>query len=208
VAGNVKNGGLAEDPNPEYYVVRRHAPEGMRASAAAIVRTGLPPQAMAEWMRREIAALDPTLPATVEPLLQRIGKLAGRPRFNAMLLGLFAGLGLVLAAIGLYGVISFLVTQRSQEIGVRMALGATPRGISRLVLRQAGLWTAAGAIPGAIGSLFAVRLLENMLFRVPAKDPWTLSGAFALLLAVGLAAAWIPSRRASRLDPMEVLRRD
>lgn len=123
-------------------------------------------------------------------------------------------MGLLLAAIGLYGVISFLVTERTPEIGVRMALGATPREISRLVLGQAARWTAAGAVLGAIGSLFAVRLLEHaglrrdLLFRVPAGDPWTLAGAVALLAAVALAAAWGPARRAARLDPMRVLRRE
>jgi len=208
VAGNVKNGGLIERDNPEYYVPRRHSPENMTAGAIAIIRTGARPQAMAEWVRAEIAALDATLPVSIETMEQRVGKLAVRPRFNALLLGIFAGLGLLLAAIGLYGVISFLVTQRAQEIGVRMALGATPGAISRLVLGQAALWIAAGAVLGAIATLFAVRLLEHMLFRVSAKDPWTLAAALFMLLVVGLAAAWIPSRRAAHVDPMQVLRRE
>jgi len=180
----------------------------MTAGAIAIIRTGARPQAMAEWVRAEIAALDATLPVSIETMEQRVGKLAVRPRFNALLLGIFAGLGLLLAAIGLYGVISFLVTQRAQEIGVRMALGATPGAISRLVLGQAALWIAAGAVLGAIATLFAVRLLEHMLFRVSAKDPWTLAAALFMLLVVGLAAAWIPSRRAAHVDPMQVLRRE
>jgi ABC-type antimicrobial peptide transport system permease subunit len=150
--------------------------------------------------------MDATLPVNIQTNEQRVGKLAERPRFNALLLGIFASVGLLLAAIGLYGVISFVVAQRAQEIGVRMALGASPSAISRLVLRQAGLWIGAGAVPGAIGSFFAVRLLEHMLFRVPAKDPWTFAGAVAVLAAAGLAAAWIPSRRAARVDPMQVLR--
>ena len=206
VAGNVKNSGLIEKENPEYYVLRKHSPENVAAGATAIMRTRIRPQAMAQWVRAEIAALDATLPVNIETMEQRVGKLAERPRFNAVLLGIFAGLGMLLAAIGLYGVISFLVAQRSQEIGVRMALGATPRAISRLVLGQAASWIAAGAVLGGVGSFFTVRLLGHMLFHVSATDPWTLAAALLMLLGVGLMAAWIPSRRAAHVDPMRVLR--
>jgi ABC-type antimicrobial peptide transport system permease subunit len=150
------------------------------------------------------------MPVNIETLDQRVGKLAERPRFNALLLGLFAGMGLMLAAIGLYGVMSFLVAQRTREIGIRMALGATPGAVARLVLAHAARWTAAGAVLGAIGSLWAARLLDALLFHVSAKDPWTLAsviaGAIAVLLGTALAAAWIPSRRAARVDPMQALR--
>ena len=155
-----------------------------------------------------VAEIDATLPVNIETVEQRVGKLAERPRFNALLLGIFAGIGLLLAAIGLYGVISFLVAQRTQEIGVRMAWGATPSAISRLGLRQAAWWTTAGALLGVIGSLFAVHLLGSMLFHVPAKDPWTLDAAVAMLFAVALTAAWIPSDRAARVDPMHALRQE
>ena len=210
VAGNVKNSGLVERENPEYYLPRKHSPEGMTAAAVALVRTRMRPEAMmapmSGWMRAEIASIDPTLPVNIGTMDQRVAKLAERPRFNALLLGIFAGMGLLLAAIGLYGVISFLVTERSPEIGVRMALGATPGEIFRLVLGQAAAWIAAGALLGGIGSLFAVRLLEHMLFQVSANDPWTLVASLAMLLIVGLTAAWVPSRRAARVDPMQVLR--
>jgi len=163
---------------------------------------------MAQWARAEVAALDPTLPVNIETVEQRLGKLAARPRFNAMLLGLFGGMGLLLTTIGLYGLMAFLVAQRTQEIGVRMALGSTPGAITRLVLEQAGLWTAAGAGSGVIGSLFAVRLIESMLFQVPSKDPWTLVGALVILGGATLAAAWMPSRRAARVDPIQALRQE
>ena len=117
-------------------------------------------------------------------------------------------MGLLLAAIGLYGVISFLVAQRTSEIGVRMALGATPGVVARLVLGHAARATAAGALLGLAGSLLAVRLLQTMLFRVPTRDPWALSAALALLAAVALVSAWIPSRRAARLDPVQALRQE
>lgn len=208
VAGNVKNSGLVERGDPEYYVVRKHAPTNVARSATAIIRSAMDPRAMAGFVRAEVAALDSTLPVTIETIEQRVGKFAERPRFNAVLLGIFAGMGLLLAAIGLYGVVSFLVAQRTQEIGVRMALGATPRAIARLVLEHAARWTAAGAALGVIGSLVAVRLLRTMLFQVPARDPWTLAAAVVVLLAVALVAAWIPSRRAARVDPMQALRQE
>jgi ABC-type antimicrobial peptide transport system permease subunit len=166
------------------------------------------PRAMATRVRAEVAGLDPTVPVDIETMRQHVGRLAERPRFNAVLLGIFAGMGLLLAAIGLYGVVSFLVAQRTQEIGVRMALGATPGAIARQVLEQAARWTAAGAVLGVLGSLVTLRLLQAMLFQVSWKDPWTLAAALVVLLGVALVAAWIPSLRAARVDPVQALRRE
>jgi predicted permease len=208
VAANVKNSGLAERDDPEFYIARKHTAETVGRTATAILRTANDPRAMSRWVRATAAALDPTLPVNIETLNQRVGRLAERPRFNALLLGLFAGMGLTLAAIGLYGVMSFLVAQRTREIGVRMALGATPGAVARLVLAHAARWTVAGAVLGAIGSLWAARLLDALLFHVSARDPWTLIAAIAVLLGTALAAAWIPSRRAARVDPMQALRQE
>jgi len=215
IAGDVKNAGPARPVEPEYYVVRKHAPDetfetegdGWR-SANAIIRSPMNPSAMAVWMRAEFAAMDATLPVEMETMRQRVGELAERPRFNAMLLTLFAAMGMLLAAIGLYGVLAFLVTLRIPEIGVRMALGATPANITRLLIGQAAGWALAGAAVGLIGSLFATRLLRSLLFEVPARDPWTLIAAPVLLLFVALMAAWMPSRRAARVDPMQALREE
>jgi predicted permease len=207
VAADVKNSGLAEATRPEYYVPRKHA-GNIGPGATLVARTASPPEAMAKALRAEIGAIDPTLPVKAETMAQRVGKLAEGPRFNALVLGIFAGIGLLLAAIGLYGVIAFLAAQRAQEIGIRMALGATPGAITRMMLRQAGLWTVGGAVAGAGAALVAVRLLERLLFGVTATDPLTLTGATAMLLAVALAAAWVPSRRAAQSDPMDVLRRE
>jgi predicted permease len=211
VAGNVKNGALAAPDDPEFYVVRHHAPdapEQFGRTATAILSGPMDPAALARWVRAEVAALDPTLPVNIETLGQRMGKLAQRPRFNAWLLGLFAGMGLLLSAIGLYGVVSFLVAQRTQEIGVRMALGATPGAVARLVLGHAARWTVAGAALGVVASLFAARWLEAMLFHVSAHDPWILAAAVAALCATAMLAAWVPSRRAARVDPMQALRQE
>jgi predicted permease len=208
VAGNVKNSGLVDDAGPEYYVIRKHVPGEIGRTATAVVRTSADPGGMARWLRAEVAAIDPTTPVAIESMQQHVGQLAQAPRFNAVLLGLFATMGLLLATIGLYGVVSFLVVQRTQEIGVRMALGATPARIGGLVLRHAARSTAAGAVLGAAGSFFALRLLGAMLFRVPARDPWTLAAVLLTLVAVSLLAAWVPSRRAARVNPVEALRQE
>jgi len=139
---------------------------------------------------------------------QKVSKLAQRPKFNAVLLGLFAGMGVLLAAIGLYGLISFLVAQRTQEIGVRMALGATPGQIARLVLAHAARRTFSGIVLGLISSFWATKALAALLFKVPEKDPMAMGAAITLLVGVALLAAWIPSRRAALVDPMLALRHD
>jgi putative ABC transport system permease protein len=208
VAANVKNSALMAPDDPEFYVVRKHTPENFGRTATAILSGPIDPAAMARWVRAEVSALDPELPVNIETLDQRVGKLAQRPRFNASLLGLFAAMGLLLSAIGLYGVISFLVAQRTQEIGVRMALGATPSAIARLVLGHAARWTLAGAAFGVAGSWFAARFLGAMLFHVSARDPWILAAAVAALCATALLAAWVPSRRAASVDPMQALRQE
>jgi len=206
VAGNVKNSALMDPDEPEYYIVRKHSPQEFGRTATAILSGPINPSALARWVRATVAGLDPTLPVDIETLDQRVGKLAQGQRFNAWLLGLFAAMGLLLSAIGLYGVISFLVAQRTQEIGVRMALGATPAAVARLVLGHAARWTLAGAALGVIGSWFAAQWLEAMLFHVSARDPWILAGAVAALWATAMLAAWVPSRRAARVDPMQALR--
>jgi putative ABC transport system permease protein len=206
VVDDVKNNGLLERSDPEFYVPRKHSADGLGYGATAIVRTAGSDRALAPWVRSQLAALDAALPVGIAPLSEKIGKLAERPRFNAVLLGLFASVGLLLAAVGLYGVISFLVTQRTGEIGIRMALGATPGSVTRLVLGRAAVWTAGGAAVGIAGSIAVARLLDRMLFGVSSKDPWTLAAASAALFAIGLAAAWAPARRASRVDPMQALR--
>ena len=208
VVGNVKNNGLVDRADPEYYEVRKHSGHPMGRAATAIIRTAMDPRVASRWVRTEVAALDATLPVDIATLQQRVTKLSGRSRFSAVLLGIFAGIGVLLAAIGLYGVIGFLVVERTQEIGVRMALGATPGAIARLVLLQAGRWTAAGAVLGMVGALFAARLLGSMLYQVSAKDPLTMAVVVVVLFGIALLAAWIPSRRAARVDPVEALRQE
>jgi predicted permease len=217
IAGDVINNGLDHHPDPEYYELRKHfadatysnrAPAGGWRGGTVIVRSPLSPQTMAKTLRSFIGELDPSVPVTVQTLEERAGHLTVTPRFDALLLGGFAGIGLLLAAIGIYGVIAFLVGQRTREVGVRMALGATPRAITRMFLGHAAGWTLAGIVAGLAGSLAVTRLLASMLFNVDARDPWSLAAAPAVLLAVALAAAWLPARRAALIDPVRTLREE
>ena len=206
VASDVKNNGLGAAADPEFYLPWKDDPEGYFRRGNFIVRTSMNPQAVAQWLRSEAAAIDPTTPVKIETLRQRVGKLADRPRFNAILLTIFALMAVLLAAIGLYGVVGFLVAQQTREIGVRMALGATPRGILNLILSSVARWTFSGALLGLLGAWLSARLLESLLFQVRAHDPLLLFLALAILLAVAFLAAFIPARRAMRVDPMVALR--
>jgi predicted permease len=208
IAENVKNSNAPGARDPEYYVLRRHERDGPYNRSSAIVRADMDPRAAAEWLRAEISGIDPRLPIEIETMQQRAGRVALRPKFNATLLAIFAAMGLLLAAVGLYGVVSFLVVQRTQEIGVRVALGATRQDIARLMLSHAARWTVSGAVIGGAASLIVTRWLKSLLFNVPARDPWSLLAACALLVAAALAAGWIPSRRAAMLDPTTALRRE
>jgi predicted permease len=206
VAADVKNGGLTSAADPEFYLPWKAEPEGYFRRGHLILRTQQNPQALKGWVRSEVAALDPTVPVTIETMSQRVGKLADRPRFNAVLLSIFAAMGVLLAAIGMYGVVGFLVAQQTREIGVRMALGATPQSILRLVLSSVARWTIFGAALGLLGAWLCSRLLESLLFQVRAHDPMLLVLALLILLAVAFLAAWLPARRAMRVDPMVALR--
>jgi len=212
VAGNAQNQGLGGRVGPEYYLVRRHReddpifryPDSQHISI--LLRSPLGPATVGQELRKTVATLDPTLPVDVSTLGQTVAQLAERPRFSAALLSLFAVIGLLLTAVGIYGVVSLLVNQRTQEIGVRMALGATPRNVIGMMVWQASLWIAIGAVAGILGSLVAARWISSLLFGIRANDPATLAEAAALLLAVALLGAWIPARRAAKVDPMVALR--
>ena len=211
IARNARNAGLFNPSDPEYYVLMRNHSEWDRHSFSGLfvlVKTQRDIRAIAPLIRAEINRLDPKMPVEIEALDTRVRQLIARPRFNAMLLGLFATFALALAAIGLSGVVSYLVTQRTQELGVRMALGASPGNIRGLVLSQSLRWILAGAAVGFAAGLVATRALKAMLFQVEPNDPVILGSVTAVLVGVGVLAAWIPASRAARLDPMAALRHD
>ncbi len=136
----------------------------------------------------------------------RLRDLAEGPRFDALLLLSFAVAGLLLAAIGLYGTVAYLVAQRTHEIGIRMSVGATPGRVARMILGHSAKWTLAGAALGIVGSLAATRLLSSLLFRVSARDPLTLSIAVGCLIFTTLLATANPARKAAGVDPVTALR--
>ena len=217
VAADVRNQGPAKGSEPEYYVVRKGVPDLTWANqeppmgwagAFAVVRTAIDPRFAAAEVRQVLSAMDATLPVELSTMRARVDGVTERPRFYATLLGVFAGIGLLLAAIGLFGVMSFLVAQRRREIGVRMALGATPRAVVRNVLGFAVRWTASGLIAGAIGALAATRLLRSLLFQVEPGDPRVFAGAVIILTTVVLASAALPARRAAGVDPAQTLREE
>jgi predicted permease len=208
IAADVKNAGLDRAGDPEYYLIRRRTPEDATARTTLVLRSGMSVETMTQWVRREIGEVDATLPVTVERLDARVGRLAARPRFNAMLLGLFAATGLALAAIGLYGVVAFLVVQRTGEIGVRMALGATPDAIRDMVVGGAARWALAGSAVGLAGAWASAHAGRALLFEVAPNDAWALLTPALLLALVTVIAAGVPARRAARLDPAVTLRQD
>jgi putative ABC transport system permease protein len=212
VAADVKNGGLTKEELPEYYRLRREfSADWDRGgtwdrTSVIVVRSSLPPDQTSRWIRSQVVALDPTLPIDVATLHQRVSKLADQPRFQTLLVGFFAATGLILALIGLYGVISFLVTARTQEIGVRLALGASKSDILRLVMGQSLRLIAAGTALGLIAALAATRVLSSQLFGIGANDPGTFVIVTLLLILVALIATLLPARSASRVNPIVALR--
>jgi putative ABC transport system permease protein len=155
-----------------------------------------------------VASLDPTLPIDLATLRQRVDKLADPARFQTLLVGFFAATGLALSLIGLYGVIAFLVAQRRQEIGVRMALGADKYDILTLVMGSSLRLILIGTVLGLVGALATTRLLTSLLYGIRPNDPVTFGLVTSLLVLVAVVAALIPARAAARVDPIVALRCD
>jgi predicted permease len=210
VVGNVREAGLDREPFPEIYFPYAEAgADGMPGDAILVIRTVVPPGSVAADVRAAVRGVDPGLPVhQVETMEEVISKsLAGR-RLNLWLLGIFAGIALVLSAAGLYGVISYLVAQRTREIGVRIALGAQTQDVVGLVMRQGARLTAVGIALGLLGAFLFTRALESLIYGVSARDPLTFVAIAALLAAVALLATWIPAERAAHIDPLLAIRKE
>jgi ABC-type antimicrobial peptide transport system permease subunit len=164
---------------------------------------------VAEDLRRSVAAIDPELPLYgVRTMTTILSDSMGQPRFRAFLIAVFAGISLLLAAIGIYGVISYWVTQRRREIGIRVALGAERVDVLRLILGQGMRAAAIGVGIGLAGGELGARIIENFLFDVPASDPATFAAAAIVLLAVALCACLVPARRAAGMNSIAALREE
>ena len=205
VVGDIREANLAEEPAPTFYAYYRQRPR--RASSFYFVLAGPAQSApVIAAARRMVHELRPDVPPRFRTMdIVLADSLADR-RFILLLLGVFGGAALLLATLGVYSVISFLVTQRRQEIGVRVALGARSEDVLRLVLRQGATLALTGIIVGAAAALGLTRLIAGLLYGVSATDPISFVGVMALLLAVALLASFIPARRAAKVDPMTVLR--
>jgi ABC-type antimicrobial peptide transport system permease subunit len=197
--------GLAITPWPEIYMPNEQHPQAATA-LNVLVRTTIEPGALLETLRRKVRALSPDVPVKFTTMEASLGENTAAPRFRTLLLGIFAGLAVMLAVAGVYGVMAYVVGQRSNEIGLRMALGASSGDVLRLVLRQGLALVGIGLALGLAGAFAASRLLTSMLFEVKPNDPLTYSGVAALLGIVALAASYIPARRAARIDPLVALR--
>src|ERR1044071_5471 len=172
-----------------------------------IIRTTGDPAALAPAARDELRAMDPEQPvADVRTMGQVMADALGRARFNTLLLGLFAGLATLLAAIGIFGVMNYSVTVRTREIGIRVALGAQRGEVLMLILRQGLLLTLIGVGVGLAGALAVTRVMSSLLFGVEATDPLTFAAIGVLLTVVSLIACYLPARRATRVDPVTALR--
>ncbi len=200
VVGNVHQFGLDEGPTYDTYFAGGWTPN-------LVVRTAADPAALTAAVTEEVHKVDPTLPVTQVTTLDGLLSHSLSPRrFSAVLIGVLAGLALALSAVGIYGVMSYTVGQRTQEIGIRMALGAQPSSMLVLILGRGTRLALAGIATGVLGALALTRFLSSLLFEVQAKDPLTFAGVAVLLMAVALAACYIPARRAMKVDPMVALR--
>ena len=205
VVGNVKHRSLRKDDTPEMYLPQAQIPF---ENLTLVVRTRVAnPASLTAAVRAQVAAVDPDIPLTnVRVFEEYISRSLARPRFNALLLSIFAGTALLLTAIGIYGVMAYSVVQRTNEIGIRMALGAEQSSIFRLIVGQAMTLVGISVAVGLVAAFAATRLLNSLLFGVGAWDPITFSAIVLLIAGVAFLAAWLPARRAARVDPIIALR--
>ena len=205
VVGDVREEGLAIGPSPEIYVPLFQA--WVSPGMAYVVRTRAEPLSLAPTIRREILDVDKNQPiAQIQTMEQILYGASAPPRFRTELLSLFSLLALVLTAVGLYGVTAYLVSQRTHEIGVRIALGAPPVRILILVLRESAVLIGAGILLGLVGAMGLTRIVSTLLFEIKPTDPATFLFVSSLMLGVGFLACYIPARRATKVDPMVALR--
>ena len=206
VVGDVRQSTLQAEPYPQVYSAYRQTP---RRALTIVLRTAGEPTAMANTLRQQVWSLDRQQPLhNVRTVAQVLAQSIARPRFNTLLITILAGVALVLAAVGIYGVISYSVTQRTHEIGVRMALGASSSNVLRLVVGQGMLLAGMGLAVGVLGAFAVTRIMGTLLYGVSANDPFTYIALVLLLGVIALIASYIPARRAMRVDPVVALRNE
>jgi putative ABC transport system permease protein len=206
VVGDVRHDGLDRETKPEMYVPIEQSPN-TESSPTIVIRTALDTAAASAELRDAVAAIDRTIPVDrIQSVEQLISGSVAQPRFRTVILAAFSMLALVMASIGLYGVMNYLVIQRTREFAIRVSMGATRADVLRLVLGRALALIGVGTCVGLAGSMGLVRLIAGLLFATAPLDPLTFAAAPALLAGVALAASYLPASRATRIDPMVALR--
>lgn len=204
VAGNVKNNGLAVDPEPQLYLPFSQLPWG---NMNLLVRSAIDPHQLIATLRQQVYAVDPDQPITqVQTMDELLANFRAQPRFTVFLLSSLSSMALILAIVGIYGVIAYTVAQRRHELGIRMALGAERSDVLRLIVARGLFLTLIGIVAGLIAAVASTRVMESLLYHVRARDLTTFALASALFLVVGTAASYLPARRAMSVDPREALR--
>jgi predicted permease len=204
VVGHVQRDGPAKASEPQVYLPYLQSPQGM---LYAVVKTSLPPATLAAPMRQAVRSLDANLPvAKQRAVAELLHDSIARQRFSLALIAIFAVAALALASIGLYGIMAYLVAQRTREIGIRVALGGQPGDVRRMVMRESLGIAALGLVIGTVGSLMLSGGLSGFLFEIEPTDPATYASIAALLVVVAALAAFGPARRATRVDPLVALR--
>jgi putative ABC transport system permease protein len=205
VVRDVKQFELAADPKPQMYF--SYAQAAFFAPRHLVVSTEADPLTLAGAVRRTVWEVDRDQPVSnVSTMEEVLSESIARQRFSTLLLGVFAAVALVLAAVGIYGVMSYSMAQRTREIGIRMALGAQKRDVLKLAVGQGLRLVSVGVALGLVGALVLTRVMSSLLFGVSATDPATLVTISLILVAVALLASYIPARRAAKLDPLIALR--
>jgi putative ABC transport system permease protein len=204
VVGDIRNRSLNTEPKPAYYVPQTQVPF---SQLVAVVKTTGEPHSLVSAATKVVAAMDQDIPLfSVKSMPEYLSSSVAAPRFSTTLLAIFAAVALVLTIVGLYGVMSYSVAQRTNEIGIRLALGAQSRDVLLMIVKQGGTLILLGLAIGLVGAFALTRLIASLLFGVTAKDPITFGAVAVLLAIVALLACYIPALRATKVDPMDALR--
>jgi ABC-type antimicrobial peptide transport system permease subunit len=212
IVGDVRAGALDDEPGTVMYVPQGQMTDAANAlnvgltPVAWIVRTGVPPSTVSAAVQEQLRQATGLPVSDVQTMTEVVSRSVSRQRFNMLLMSVFAASALLLAAIGIYGLMAYSVEQRTQELGIRLALGAEAVSVRRMVVLQGMRLAIVGIGVGIAGAFALTRFITTFLFGVEARDPLVFAGIPALLAAIALAAVWVPALRASRVDPLEALR--